>query len=156
MASVRFGVRNPRSQGQQRLGDAGVGTAAAKIAAKTLLQFFECRVRIVGQKCCRRHDESGGAIAALRCVRIDKRLLQRIELTIDGERFDRGNGQVLRIDCQDRARVDALPVGNDRAGAAGRAIADLLCARESEFDPQDLEQRQMRLRSGGQHLPIHI
>ena len=155
MASLRFCVRHSRIQGQERLGDAGVGAAAAKIAAQTLLQFLECGVRIVGQKCCRRHDESGRAIAALRCVRVDERLLQRIEF-IDGERFNRGNGQILRIDCQDRARIDALPVGNDRAGAAGRAIADLLGAGETQVDPQDLEQRQMRFRGGGQHLPIHI
>ena len=71
----------------------------------------------------RLHDHSGRAEAALQGVALVERLLHRVQLPVAGEALDGGDLAAVGLDGEHRARLHALPVEVDGAGAAVAGVA---------------------------------
>src|SRR5258708_6834041 len=77
-------------------------------------------------------DLPGRAIAALERVMVDERLLQRMQLSVGCEAFDRGDLGAIVHDRKRQARIDAPSVNQYGAGAALALIAAFLRAGQVE------------------------
>src|SRR6266850_3760786 len=62
--------------------DVGIGPAAAEIAAHELADLFIRTCTSLLQQCDRRHDLTGSAVAALKCIVTNKRRLYRMQLSL--------------------------------------------------------------------------
>ncbi len=73
-----------------------------------------------------RHYLPWRAIAALERVVIDEGLLNRMELSVRGEAFNRRDLRAIRRGGEDKATIHASTIQMDRAGAAFTEVAALL------------------------------
>src|SRR5437763_2467452 len=92
----------------------GIGRTAAEIAAHILADFGLGAGMAFLDASNRRHDLAGRAIAALKAVMIDERLLHGMEAS--GRRsdaFDRGDLMSLGSDGEGQAGEDALTIRLD-------------------------------------------
>src|SRR5689334_7681316 len=89
-------------------------------------------MRMAVEESLRGHDEARRAVSALLGVMIDEGGGHRMRLRGRADAFDGMNFLALRIDGEDSAAVDHLPAEDDRAGAAGGAVADALGAGHIE------------------------
>ena len=95
--------------------DGVVAGAAAEVALEGAGQVVSAR--FVGEAR-RGHDHAGGAEAALERLRVEERLLHRVQLAVAGEPLERGDLAALGPEGGDEAAVDRLAVEPDGAGAA--------------------------------------
>jgi hypothetical protein len=92
----------------------------------------------------RRHDLSGGAVAALESILIDKGQLHGVKLIAIGESFDCLDFLSIGRDRKHQAPVDPPSVKMNGARAAFSAIAPLLGAGEVEAFSQNIQQSRTR------------
>src|SRR6185437_928736 len=101
------------------LDDSVVGAAAAEVSAHALahlvvLRRGRDRARNAGPELAhhpeRRADLAGCAIAALEAVAVDEGLLERMQLAVRREPFDRRDRAPVVLDREREAAVDALAV----------------------------------------------
>src|SRR5262249_51122712 len=135
MCASHFG----RSQ-FDRPADADIGHASAQIAAHDGVDVLVARVGKILEQRCGLHDLSGLAIPALRCLRLNPGLLQRM-LTVRVEPLDRRDRRV-------RHRAERRDAGADRASinvhSACAAHADATAefrALESDLIADDPQER---------------
>src|SRR5215470_5387763 len=112
--------------------DSVVGSAAAVIATKSAANVLGTRVGVLVEKCFAGHDESRGTKTALRPVVFDECLLERIQLAILHQRFDRRDLLPLRFNRKNGAGVDGLVVEQHCAGSALALVTYTLGACDVE------------------------
>ena len=138
----------------QRIVDRVIAGAAAKIALQPVRQILP-RFAVEG-RC--RHDHACGAEAALKGLRIEERLLHRVELAVAGEPFDGGDLVPGAAEGGHQAGMEGHAVEPDGAGAAVALVAALLDAEEAELAQEGSEALpRLRLRREGPavHGEIH-
>src|ERR1700722_15593839 len=123
--------------------DAGVGRAAADVAAHGRVDVRIARLRVRGQQRGRRHDLAALTVATLRHVEPDPgrlhRLAGRRAQTLDGGYLFALNGGYRR-----HARAHGGAVDVHRAGAAQRHAAAELGAGELQVIAERPQQRHVR------------
>ena len=109
--------------------DRAVAGAAAQIAFQRRAEILPLRLvqRCAGQ------DHAGGAEAALKGLRIEKRLLHRMRAAVRREAFDGGDGVAVGAEGRDQAAMHRLAVDQHGAGAAVAGVAAFLDAEMPEF-----------------------
>ena len=128
--------------GQHRLDDVVVAGAAAEVARERLADLLLGRRRVALQQVGRSHDHARRAVAALQPVVLPERLLERMQRALLAHSLDRLDLGAVRLDGEQRARLDRLTVEVDRARAAvGRVAADVR-AGEAERFTQEVDQEQ--------------
>lgn len=65
------------------------------------------------------HDLAGRAVAALECVLVDERLLQRVKFAALGKTLDGGDVRAVMHHRKRQAGVDPPTIDQHRAGTAG-------------------------------------
>src|SRR5436309_1428539 len=103
-----------------------------------------------------RHDLPRGAEPALERVRVDERALDRMELAVLREPFDRLHAPVLARDRERQARIDRASVDEDGARAAGPLVAHLLRPREAELLAERVQERPPRGHVDDDALTVHL
>src|SRR6267154_742380 len=114
------------------VGDGGVDVGVARLGVRP-------------QKRRHRHDHAGLAVAALRHVVIDPRLLHLVQGLARGEALDRGDLGAARRARGDRARAHGKAVHVHGARAALRDAAAVLGAGKADLFPDHPEQRGGRI-----------
>jgi hypothetical protein len=115
--------------------DVGVGAAAADIAAHEFSDFIATVGFALGDQAHRRTDLTGRAIAALKSVMIDKRLLYRVQRAIFGQTLNGCDLRSILHGHQCQAGIDSATVHQNRTGAALTVVATFLRSGESEVNP---------------------
>ena len=123
--------------------DAAVASAAAQVTREAVLDFLFARAWIRREEISRRDDHPGNAEPALHRSSIDKRLLERIQLPVTGEPFDRRNGFAIALHRKHQARIDRTAVQEHGAGAAFTFGAALLRPGKRQLIADDVEQAVM-------------
>src|SRR3954447_14370144 len=103
--------------------DVLVSGAAAEVALDALADLVLVRVGVVAEQVDRLHDHPRRAEAALQGVTLVEGLLDGVQLPVAGEALDGGDLAPVGLDGEHRARLHALPVQVDRAGAAVARVA---------------------------------
>src|ERR1700730_17517735 len=114
--------------------------APAEIAAH---EFADLRVGVgmsFFEKSDRRHDLPGRAVAALKGVMTDERLLDRMQRPVPCKSFDRGHLTAVALSGQRQTRQNPLAVRQNRARTARSLIAALLRTDQAEVLAQRVEQ----------------
>src|SRR5262249_19883154 len=84
-------------------------------------------------------------VAALEPVLLHEAVLERVELPVLLEALDGHDRPAVRLDGENRARLDGPPVEEDGAGAAVRCVTPDMGAGEAEDLPEQVDQEQPRL-----------
>src|SRR5262245_40544167 len=121
--------------------DVGVGAAAADVAAHLLADLGVRAGVPFGEQADPRADLAGGAVAALKGVAVDERLLERVQPVALRQALDRRDPGAGVHDGEREAGVDAPPVDQDGAGAALAVVAALLGPGQAEVLAQRVQQR---------------
>ena len=111
-----------------RVLDGVVAGAAAEVALEMPRQVLASSAVKVGG----RHDHAGGAEAALEPLRVEERLLHRVQLAVPGQSLDGRDLAALGAEGGDEAAVDRHAVEPDGAGAAVAGVAPLLDAEPAQ------------------------
>jgi len=128
-AGVAGAVLLHRANAVQRILDRMVSGAPAEIALETEGEILLLLLAEAGG----RHDHARRAEAALECLRVQKRLLHRMQFPVAGQSLDRGHLTPLGAVGRHETTVNRLAVEPDRTGAAIPAVAPLLYAKPSEI-----------------------
>src|SRR5262249_8437930 len=136
-----------------RANDSRVRSTTTDVGAHVVYDLLAARPRLLLQQCRGAHDLPGLAIAALRHLLRDPRLLQRMA-GIRREPFDRGHAAPREILDRVEAGVVRLAVDVYRARAALPGAAAELRPRELEILAQDPQQRRVRQRGDGMALAV--
>src|SRR5437016_1811665 len=115
--------------------------AAAKVARDGFLRSFPIGHCFVVEERFRRHQDPGGAVAALRGAEVGESCLQGMQLRAAAEAFDRFHRAGLALGGQHQAGKLRHAVDQHRAGAALAQLAAVLGAGEAEVLAQYFEQR---------------
>src|SRR4029077_9853981 len=108
----------------QRIVDRVIAGAAAEIAFKHTRQIVPVFLAERG----RGHDHAGGAKPALKRLRVEKRLLHRVQFAVFGETFDGRHLAAFGAKRRHQTSVKRLAVYMARAGAAIALVAAFLYA----------------------------
>ena len=135
----------------QRILDRAIAGATADIAFQRGAEVLPLRLvqRCAGQ------DHARGAEAALKPLRIQKRLLHRMGAAVRRKAFDRRDGVTVGAEGRDQAAVHRLAVDQHGAGAAVAGVAALLDAEMAEF-AQERAQALPGLRRFGKLLAVDL
>src|SRR5712691_13051033 len=101
-----------------RLDDVVITRAPAEVALELVPDLLLARVRIALEHLVDRHDHAGRAEAALEPVLLPEPLLDRVELAVLRQPFDRHDVGAVRLDGEEIAGLDGLAVHEDRARPA--------------------------------------
>lgn len=138
----------------QSIVDAVIAGAAAQITLQHAWQLL-ARLRIEG-RC--GHDHARGAIAALKGLRIEKRLLHRVQSAVLREPFDGDDLVPGAAEGRHEAGMVGHAVEPDRASAAVSLVAALFDAEEAELAQEGSEalpRRGLRREGPAVHGEIH-
>ena len=80
--------------------------------------------------------------------------LQRVQLAVLGETFDRRHRRAVRLDGEYGAGLGAAPVHQHRAGAALAGVATHVGAGEVEVFAQEMDEQGTWLDVGRAHLAV--
>ena len=83
-------------------------------------------------------------------------VLQRVQLTVLRESFDRGDLGALGLHGEDRAGLGAAAVDEDRAGAALAGVAADVRAGQIQLLAQEVHEECARLDVRFAHLAVHV
>src|SRR3954470_4848560 len=126
--------------------DAGIGAAAAEIAAHAFADALGIIARLaLAHHAERAHDLARCAEAALETVMSDEGGLHWMKLVAARDAFDGEDVGAVMADGEREAGVDPLAVDENGAGAALAAIASLLGSGQMEALTQEIEQRDARI-----------
>src|SRR5258706_6784653 len=128
-----------------RLDDLRVARAHAEVAGEAAADLVFARIGILAQKRVRGEDHARRAVAALKAVALDERLLHRMEPAVRLQSLDRGDFPAVRLHREQEARFHQLAVEQDRAGAALADDAADVRAGEAGDLAQKMGQEQPRL-----------
>src|SRR5258706_15291602 len=142
------------SSAHHGLDDPVVRAAAAQVLVERLAHLFFTRLLVRGKQRGGSHGNAAHAIAALRGLLGDQRLLHGMELAIAAQTFD--SGDLLALDRPDRqvARGDGTAVDQYEAGTAKTAAPAQPAADEPEVVPQHIEERCVAMRPGRSLLAV--
>ncbi len=129
--------------------DRAIARAAAKIALQRMRQIRALHLVERGD----RHDHAGGAKSALKRLRVQKRLLHRMQFAVARESLDRGDFASGGPERRHQAGMHRHSVEPDRACAAIARVAALLDA-EGTVIAQERAQALTGLRLGGELLAV--
>ena len=121
-ASITGGILLDIDHAVEGIIDRVIAGAAAEIAFQHARQIIACRL-IEGR---RGHDHACGAEAALEGLRIEKRLLHRVQLAVLGEPLDSGDLALGGAEGRQQAAMIGHAVEPHRAGAAIALVAAFL------------------------------
>ena len=122
-----------------------VAGAAAQIAFQPVADLLLGGVGMVRQQLARRQNHPRRTKSALQRVLIPERLLQRIQLSVLRQSFDRQDLAPLGLDGEHRTALDGHAVEHDGAGPAdGGLAADVRPGEPGDF-PQIVYEQQARL-----------
>ena len=131
---------------QHRFGDAGIGAAAAEIAAHRLAHPFGIVAGLgFAYQPDRTHDLAGGTEAALEPVMLDERGLHRMQRVAVRHAFDGQDIGAVVAERQRKAGIHPPAVEQHGAGAALAPVAALLRPGEIEPLTQQIEQGDTRI-----------
>jgi hypothetical protein len=150
------GVRIPAAPGRMtplavacsphdRSYDPGIARAPAEISAETPLDLRFGRMRVLIQQGFGAHQHSGRAEAALDTALLEKRRLERVELTAFGQALDGLNRPTSRLEREERAGVHGPAIDQHHASSALGVVTALFGAGQAELASEDGEERAMRL-----------
>src|SRR2546425_1278581 len=108
------------------------------------LDAFAARVRLALEQCLRRHQDPGGAIAALRAAEVCKGRLQWVQLSVARQPLDCLDRPPLEIEGKREAGEHRHALHQHRAGAAFAELAAVLGAGQVQVLAQHFEQRLVR------------
>ena len=134
-----------------RIADRTVAGTAAQIAFQRMRQVRPSLVIERGS----RHDHARCAIAALERLRVEERLLHRMQCAVLRETLDRGHHASGGTEGRHQAGMDRRAVEPHRAGAAISRIAALLYAEDAAV-AQECAQALSGLRLGGKELAVDV
>src|ERR1700730_13908462 len=134
--------------------DVRIRAAAAEIAAHELSDLLIRAGPPLVQQRDRRHDLPGRAVAALKAVMADERLLQWMQLPVPRESFDRRHLSALALRGEGEAGQHALAVDQDRARTARPLIAALLRPDQPEVLAQRVKQRHPAIQPQTPRAPV--
>ena len=100
------------------------------------------RIGVLPEQPGRLHDHARRAEAALEAVLVPERLLERVERGAIGHAFDGLDLVAIRLDREDGARLGALAVEVDRAGAAVARVAADVRAGQAERVAQEVDEQE--------------
>jgi len=137
----------------QRIVDAVIAGATAKIALQHVRQILARG--LVERR--RGHDHACGAEAALKGLRIEKRLLHLVQLAVGREPFDGGDGVPGAAIGRHQAGMEGNAVEPDGAGAAVALVASLLDAeaKPAQEGSKALPRRWLRREGLAVHGEVH-
>ena len=121
--------------------DVGIGAAAADVAAHQLADLVGGLRLSLRDHADRGADLARGAVAALKRVVLDERLLQRMQRSSLRQPLDRRDLSAVLHDRERQAGIDPPTVDQHRAGAALPVVAALLCSGQAETIAERVEQR---------------
>src|SRR5579875_2451228 len=93
-----------------------IGPTAAEVARHCAIDLFITWSRVAGKERLRGKHLTWRAIAALNGVVTDERILDRIELSVDCQSFDRQDLFIPTLDCQRQTGIDWFAIRENRAG----------------------------------------
>src|SRR5438309_8095903 len=118
------GAAHRGRRGRDRLDDVHVPGAAAEVALQALPDVVLGRGRVLLEKVGGRHDEAGGAVAALQAVLIPESLLDRMQRAVRTRQpFDGLDLATIGLNREHGAGFHRLAVDVHRAGAALAGVA---------------------------------
>jgi hypothetical protein len=127
-----------------------MGPAAAQIAGECFLDIGFARLAVGGEEGRRLHDHAVDAVAALHRLLLDECPLQRVQVFLRAQPFERHNLVVVAERGQWRHTGAHRPaVHMDRAGAALRQTAAEARPVQSEIVAQHIKQRHVRVVDAG-------
>src|SRR3990172_2289317 len=105
-------------------GDDGlVSSAAAEVAAKRAADLGFARFRRTAEQIVRRHENAGGAEAALQTVLFLETALYGVEVAFGGKSLDRQNLAAAGLHRQHHAGFHSFPIEMNGAGSAQSGLA---------------------------------
>ena len=108
--------------------------------------LFTSRRRVaVLEQVRRRHEDAGGAEAALQGVMLPEGLLQRMEIAVRRQPFDRLDRRAVGLNREQKAGPDRCAVEADGAGSAHAMLAADVRAGQSQGVTEEVRQQQPRL-----------
>lgn len=130
-------------------------TAAADDLIECFTDVFFGGVGVFFQKCRRGHDHAVQAIAALSSLGIEEGLLDRMELAVFGQPFQRGDFPTLKALAGAEAGWFGFGVDKHHAGATLMKATAIFCAIDRELISQDIEQRFFRIAGDDFRLSVY-
>src|SRR5688572_23778903 len=127
------------------LHDVHVASAAAQVAADPFSDLVLGGVGVVAAPPRGLHDHSRGAEAALEAVLVPERLLERMEAGAVGDALDGPDLATVGLDGEHRARLGALAIDVDGAGATVAGVAPDVRPGQPEVLAQEVDEEQARL-----------
>ena len=127
------------------LDDVLVAGAAAEVALEAVPDLVLARIGVLGEEADGGHHHPRRAVAALEPVLLVERLLERMQRAVVGEPFDRRQLRPVRLDAEQRARLDRLAVQEHGAGAARGGVAADVRPGQTETLAQDVDEELTRL-----------
>jgi hypothetical protein len=130
-----------------------VAGAAAQVAGERLLNRRNARTPRDVE---RRHDHAWRADAALRTAFRRERILQRMELAVLAQAFDRQHVSAVEMRGGNQARVDGDPIDQHRARAAFPFAATFLGTGQVQILAQDIERALHRVHVQPPGRAVHL
>ena len=130
-----------------RLDEVGISATPAQIPIKPLNDFISIRGSVFPQQRHRRQDHAGDTIAALHGLLVDERLLNRMQLTLSAQAFDRFNLEVLDTLNRGETGRNRFTVYQDRAGSTLSLATTVFCPCQIQIFAQNVQQASIRMGS---------
>src|SRR5688572_17727998 len=130
-----------------------VRPAAAEVAVERLADFAFRGLGILRKQRDRAHHDAAHAVAALRSLMLDERLLHRVFAL---ETFDRGDSLSQRERERHITGGHGAAVDEHEARAALAAAATEARADEAQFTAQDVEERRIGMRRDALARAVHF
>ena len=112
--------------------------------------------RVAAEEVGGRHQDAGGAEAALHGVMPPEGLLEDAELALSDETFDRAHRRAVALDRELRAAAYGPSVDHHGAGAAHAVLAADVRAVQAQFVTQEIREQPARLRLTNPGLAVHF
>src|SRR6266849_5034174 len=137
-----------------RFHDVVVAGAAAQVALELVADLLLRGFRVALEHLVDGHDHAGRAEAALQTVLLPEALLDRVQLAVLGEPFDRHDVGAVGLDGEHVARLHRLAVHDDRAGAALARVAAHVGPGQPDVLSDVVDEQQARLDLVGDRLAV--
>src|SRR6266568_7466219 len=134
--------------------DVHVAGAAAQVAGDTPTNLRLGRVGIFREQRLGAEEHTWRAEPALQAVLLEEALLQRVQLTVLLQAFDRLDLAAISLHGQQRAGLDGLAIEQDRACATVRRIAPDMSASKVQVLADEVDQQESGLDRGGEFRTV--
>src|ERR1700730_6525126 len=155
VSAMGLSLSHRRGGIHHRAHDLVVPRAPAEVAGEPVADLGLRRVERPLEQGLGRHEEPGGADAALERGALQELLLQRMERLAGGHALDGLDLLPTALATQHETGADQAPVQHDAAGTAVPGGAAFLAARQMERVAEHVEQRLLRLAEELDPVPVH-